>query len=302
VAAVVVFAGSLAFTLASAPAAFADDATSITFSKTAQSVAFGSDWWAGITVTSQYRTLDSPDGTVDVYADGATTPFVGGLSLFRGGMAYLTPAVSRPPLAAGTHTLTAIYRPSGGSGLISSQTAVPLTITVTPLELTASAALDRSAASPTVDLSLSGAYVDALSTPSGNWTVDVTDAAGRSVFSTRVVQPKGQRGPLSVDLGNRISAGDAVTITTVFSSPDAKAGAKLTQAAPVKLVIPGLTPVQFLSIPMPWWYLAISVLLAVCAAALLIVQIVRSRRRRRSDEVLPATSEKDSADTGAMPR
>jgi hypothetical protein len=274
-----VLGAAAALTLAAPSAAFAEGSTSIVFGESSQTVDFGSDWYEMLTVTSEGRTLDGPDGTVDVYADGATTPFVGGITLYRGGTAYLTPRITGVPLAAGTHTLTAIFRPASGTSLVSSQTATPLSIIVTPLRLTATAKLDPDAVRPTVRLALSGPYVAALTTPTGRWTVVAADAAGRSVFRATVSQPAGDGTPIGVDLGSKLSPGDSVKISATFAaSADAASGATLTQPDPLTLRLPELTVGQVLGRSVPWWTLGLAGGVILAAAAWLVVALVRLRK------------------------
>jgi hypothetical protein len=265
---------TLSATLLPGTAASADEGTTVAFDKSTETVRYGSDWWRAITVSTQYQdVLDTEDGTIDVYADGAPTAFASGLALYRGGVAYLTPDSRKAPLATGSHTLTAIYRPASGSGLNSSQTVTPLTVTVTPLALTATAALDQDAASPTLQLGLSGAYVDALSVPAGEWRVTVTDPAKRTVFTATAPQRAADTNPVEVDMGRRLHPGDDVTITATFSS-ERVVGATLSQPKPLSLELPALTAAQVLGQPVPPWMLILAVVLMLLAALWFIIQIV----------------------------
>jgi len=269
-----------AFGLAGMDPAQADSATTISFVEPTKSVSYGSDWHTVIRVTAAYDTLDTPDGTVDVFADGSATPLVAGITIYRGGVAYLSEDASAPPLAAGDHQLTALFHPSAGSALITSQTPTPLTLTVTPLGLTARATVEAAAAVPTVDLSLSGAWVKALSVPAGKWTVRVVDSENRQLLSKTVSQSAGSTTPVAVDLRDGPRPGQTVTVTATFVSPAVAAGGTLTQPVPLKITLPSLTPAQVLSAPMPWWSAGIAVLAVLISAGPLVVQLRRARRRR----------------------
>jgi hypothetical protein len=187
-----------------------------------------------------------------------------------------------PLLGAGTHSLTAIFRPAAGSGLGGSQTSVPFQLTVTAAALTAESAtveVGGDESSPYLELRTTGPFVDTWGTPAGTWSVSV-ERDGEKVLSDEVSQTAGSESEL-VALGALTRPGSTLLVTTEFV-PDAAvaSGLELTQPKKVTLEIPALSPVEFLtsSAQLPWWLVAVLTALVLGAVAWLLVVLVRRPR------------------------
>ena len=271
--------------------------TTISFTSTAVTAAFGSNWVIGLKVAFASGgftgdVLDTQDGTVDVTVDGVPGTYASGVPIYRGGQAFLSPPDSAPLLAAGAHVLHASFRPAAGSGLVSSTTAKPATLTITPLALDAKNVLINDATvvgSPVLRMSLSGAYVDALGTPAGSWAVKV-QSAGANVLEKTVPQPAGSTIPVDVSLAEAAKPGRTLTFSGVFTPDPAVAGGiTLTNPSPATFAVPSLSFVQVLATPvvLPWWLFILLLLLVlglIAAAIVLLIRNARAAERERGPD------------------
>jgi hypothetical protein len=278
--------------LAPTAAFAADQQTTIAFAQSSQSVGYGSDWVVSLSVGAVIKTgpttsvtsdLDENDGTVDVFVDGGATAFASSLHIYPGGEVFLTQPSAVATLAAGSHTLTAVFRPAAGSRLATSQTAAPLTLTVTPLDLTASATLVKRGRNPVVRASLTGAYVKGLGAPAGTWKITLTGGGTKTPLTQQVVQTAGGPASLDIPLGP-VQPGTAVSIQVTFAPAAGDAGGPVTQPGRLHYAVPALTPAEIASmpIPAPWWGIGLAAFIVFAAAAILTIQILRLVRRRRA--------------------
>lgn len=274
----------LATVLAVSPAA-ADEPSTIEFDSASESVEFGSNWVVTLTIDGpDYITVDTPSGTVEVLVEGIAGAFATDVPIYRGGVVYLSQPTDVALLGAGEHRLTAIFHPAAGSGLVSSQTPTPFVLTVAPLALTATAtvvddSLDPGA--PYLELDTSGAFVEALGSPAGQWTIAVTDGSNQ-VLARTVDQSAGATEPERVSLADVIRPGRTYAIETTFEpESEAASGATLTGPEPISYTVPAASPIEFLTtaVALPWWLLALLVLAVLGSIAWLIVVIVRGRPR-----------------------
>lgn len=293
----VVIALSAAAVLASpTPAWAADQPTTIAFESPSQTTGFGSDWFATIHVTTQYGQVAENAGTVDVYVDGGATPFAGGVAIHPGGEVFVTQPAATEPLAAGAHSLTAIFRPAAGSGLATSQTATPLSLTVTPLDLQASARLVTTGREPVVRVSLAGAYVEALGTPAGEWSLTATGTNGQTPIERRVPQSAGAGASLDIALGE-VTPGSRLSITTRFIPGVGESGGTIAQPSVLHYTVPALTAVEIVStpVPAPLWAVILAACIVLGGAVALVLQSVRLARSRRTPPISGEESESTTA-------
>jgi hypothetical protein len=205
--------------------ASADGASTTTsFVDTTQvSVDFGADWLITIKVSVNDFpvNLDNTYGAVDVYLSGINGAYATGLPLEPGGVAYFAQPTAQPPLGAGTYAVTAIFQPSAGGGLKTSQTTSPTSITVSPLNLNPSVKVTDNpsvAAVPTITATLAGNYVDKNGgAPSGVWSFIVSDSSGKSVFESKVAQSAGEKNPLVIGIDSGIKQGTTYSLESTFT-------------------------------------------------------------------------------------
>ena len=288
--------------------------TTITFTSTAVTAVFGSNWVIGLKVAFASGgftgdVLDTQDGTVDVTVDGVPGTYASGVPIYRGGQVFLSAPDSAPLLAAGAHVLHATFRPAAGSGLVSSTTAKPATLTITPLALAAKNVLINDATvvgSPVLRMSLSGAYVDALGTPAGSWAVTV-QSAGANVLEKTVPQPAGSTTPVDVSLADAAKPGRTLTFSGVFTPDPAVAGGiTLTNPSPATFAVPSLSFVQVLATPvvLPWWLFILLLLLVlglIAAAIVLLIRNARAAERERGPDPDAIPVDEPDVEPGARP-
>jgi hypothetical protein len=248
--------------------------------------AFGGDWLLEIAVTSGGAPVGPSAGTVDVTVAGVAGIFAS-VPLQSDGHAYVTQPIDQPLLPAGTHQVTALFTPTGGSGL-SSATSAPATLTITPLAVTVdvSAGADPAVGSaPVISSTLSGDYVSAMGTlPAGIWSFDVT-AAGSStaLFSTRRVQDPFATEPLTVEVPGSLRASTDYRVEWRFEpAAELAGGLELTTEGTTTFRTPDATILTTLAAPISWplwaWITFAVVLLALVATA--VVLLVRWMKRR----------------------
>lgn len=273
----------------SAPAR-ADSNVTLTFEPGEVTVPFGGDWLVEVQLNvavsddegDGYPVPDPTWGTVDIQLDDVAGIYSAGLAIQRGGVVYFARPTAAPLLAAGVHHATAIFRPSQG-GLLESQSATPLTITVTPLGLSPRLEIlevPGDEASPYAVLDLTGEYVDALGTPAGSWSVTV-ERDGTQLQQSAVDVQAGD-GPVNLSLAEYVKPGTVLTVAAAFTPEQAVAGGvTLAETAPQEIVTPALTPIEWLSraVAVPWWMVAVAVAVLLGAVAVAIVVLVRYRRK-----------------------
>ncbi len=261
-------------------AAAADDTTKIAFVTAGPTtVEYGGEWSIAVKLFVSYSGAAVPlkptDGTVDVFVDGVGGPFEKNLPILDGGFVYVSQPDSLPLLGAGDHTLRAVFNPATGSYLTSSQTKQKATLTVTPLAVEPSIAVDVTGAVPRITTSIAGAYVDARGgAPAGTWTFDVADSSGASLFSLQAAQPGGTKDPVVVDVTAKLKQGATYTVNATFE-PAGDLGSGLTVATiPAQTVTtPGSTFAEIIgaSVPLPLWLFIVLVLLAAGLAVVVII-------------------------------
>lgn len=286
--------GLAGLTLGVATPAAADVATQIAFDQPGATATFGSDWVVPVTVTaSDFGVLDGPAGTVSIFVEGVAGAYAEGMPIYRGGVAFFAQPDARPPLGAGAHLLTAVFTPAAGSGLMTSQTATPFTLTITPLALEAHAAVDEAVgdeAAPYLHLWLSGEFVDALGAPAGSWEVALGSDDARTMT---LEQPAGSADPLEVSLADDVRPGRTLEVTATFlPDPAVAGGIELSGPEPVSYQAPSRSPGDLLasSVLLPWWLVIVLLLLLAGVVAALVVLLVQ-RRKARDAVVADAAAE-----------
>lgn len=259
--------GAAVLALIGAPsAAVAANPTTVVFAPADPvTVQFGDEWVIKVAVdTTNEWTPTAPvqpsGGTIDIYLKGFAGPYAAGLPIQPDGIAYFAQPVDQPLLAAGDHELTAIFVPSGGSGLATSQTAAPLLLTVTSVPVTTAVAVEQDAAVsryPIITARLGGDYVDRLGgAPSGTWSFAVTDSKGEVVFDEDFAQKQSSVEPLRVEITSRLDAGETFTVASQFIPVDElAAGLEVTKTPTKTFTTPGSTFADVVStrLAFPWW-------------------------------------------------
>ena len=301
---IAILVGAGLLSVVPAISAAADDSTTITFDPSAsQTVSYGTNWLMPIKVagTSQYDFVTSTSGTVNILIKGIAGNYVTGLPLTAGGMAFLSPPSSQPPLGAGTYEVTAVYVPSGTAYLAGSQTATPATLTITPLVLSTSFAVNKT----TVDNKPSLEVVTTVSPPNSNaaipdgtWLVEAKDSAGAVAFQKTVQLAKNPADPVTVPLGTSVKPGHSYAISAVFMPAASVVGGYQVKSDPSKTVAVEAQSIgEALSTPFAapgWLLIVIGLGLAVLIAAA-IVLLVTGRRKthaaaRAGEPVVHGTS------------
>ncbi len=264
--------------------------------------AYGSDWVVAAHVSriDSKETVTGAEGTIDVYADGGAAAVAAGLPIQADGTAYVTQSTA-PLLAAGPHTLTAVFHPSTDSTLASSQTAQPLAISILPLTIDPTAALDGwGDEAGTISLDMTGTYLTAFGVPAGTWTVSVQSATGDVAGTQTIAQAIGAELPLVVPVDATLERGEDYTVTTDFTPDTAIVGGVTLSAIPAMTASTQVvtvaetfgTPVE-LDLPV----IALFVLAAVLILGVLALVLALARVRRRPSAT--ASAGVDSEDTDA---
>lgn len=267
-----------------ARAAVNPDKTTISFvAPTAVTAGFGGDWSLRIHVTSQYSPVGAEDGTVDVTVAGVSGTYASDLPISGNGDVYLSPPDGATPLSAGTHQLTAFFRPDAGSNMAASHSAKAAVLTVSALTAVAGVTVSGvDALEPTARLALTGTWNTTTKTaPPGTWKVEVTAPDSKIAFSATVLQPTSSTDPIVVPISSKLARGTDYRVTTTFV-PDAAvaSGLTLTQAKPTSFHTPDLEVAEVLSQPIDTKP-AILVLAAAIPVGLLVAVILVSRNSRR---------------------
>ena len=266
-------------------AAIAAEGTSIRFTTVGPvEVAFGEDWLLVLKV--EYVSEDGPtfalrptDGTVDVYFSGIAGTYASGLAIQPDGNVYVSQPTAQPLLPAGSYDVSAIFNPSSGSFYASGQTATPLAMTVTPLEVTPSVEVANDPAVselPIITARLSGSYVDSAGgAPAGTWHFVVNGADGAAIFETDVAQAQGESEPVRVEIDSPLAEGHQYAVKSTFAPVDELAGGVTVAAIPdTTFQTPSGTFGEALTaaVPIPLWLaiVLLVLLLALAAAAIVI--------------------------------
>jgi hypothetical protein len=294
-AAIVVFAG-----FSAAPAWAAGESTTTTFTApSSQTVDFGSNWVVPVKVTSadSYYPMDQSSGTVNILVGGQPGTYATGLPLTAAGIAYMSPPSSKPPLGAGTYQLTAVFVPSGGSGLTQSQSAAPATLIVTPLTLSASFSATSTTSGPSGTVTVHAGVKptgNSKGTPAGSWKAVAKDAAGKTVATNSSTADANQSYPIAIKLAPTLKRGDTYTISADFTpSSDVAGGYTITTAGDQKLTLSEETLAEKMSDPLdlPIWAI---ILIALGLAALIAALIVLIVRRRSPSDTISTNSPAES--------
>jgi hypothetical protein len=268
-------------------------------SSTAVQTGFGGDWSVAIHVETPGGPIGTEDGTVDVTVAGLPGNYASALPISGDGDVYLSPPDGKPSLGAGTHQLTAFFRPATGSGLLPSHSTKAAAIDVVALSADAAiSVIGRASTSPVLDLALTGTWIDTTkTTPPGSWTVVVTGPATKPVYRTTVAQATASTRPIRVPIPVKLQRGTDYSFAARFVPTSAVAhGVTLSQARAVKIHTPDLTVSEALSQPVtvpPFaTILALLVLIGLAVAvALLAVRLARRRNDAGSEAHEPEPDE-----------
>lgn len=274
-------------------AAYAGVVTSIKFTTTGPvEIGFGDDWLLVLTVDTTYedgptQKLGPTDGTVDVYFSGIGGAFATGLAIQPDGNVYVSQPLAQPLLPAGSYNVTAIFNPSPGGYYNTSQTATPLVMKVTALDVKPAVEVINDAAvskRPVISATLAGSYVDANGgAPAGTWHFAVSSAAGTSVFEADVAQAQGSSDPLRVEIDSKLDQGGQYSLKSTFTPVVELAGGVTVSDIPDSIfqtLSGSFGEALTAAVPIPIW-LAILLLLLVLglAAAAIVVGVKLSGRK-----------------------
>ncbi|TBN56592.1 hypothetical protein EYE40_03805 [Glaciihabitans arcticus] len=277
---------------ATATPAFAEDASTRTvFDGTTADAEFGAPWLLEIRVSNaEFPTpVEASNGTVSIFLDGSTEPYVEDLPIALGGYAYFAQPADQPTLVAGEHTVTATFVPAGGSELAASTTRNAATITITPLGVTSSIAVVADPARypvPTIEATLGGAYTKLYDrAPAGEWTAVVTAEDGSEVFTATAAQAGSLEEPTALPITSGLEPGKNYTVSATFVPDEAIAGGvSVGEAAPATFesapagAFDGAVQPVFL----PVWALILAGLLFLAAAAAFVFVLLRTRAPARA--------------------
>lgn len=285
-------------------AAIAADPTTVVFSPAEPvTVQFAENWVITVEVESSNdwtptARVQTADGTVDIYLAGFAGPYAAGLPVQPDGVAYFAQPADKPLLAAGDHELTAVFVPSGGSGLATSQTTAPLRLSVAASQVTTAVSVDQDAAVskyPIITAKLGGDYVDRVGGgPSGTWSFEVTSSKGEVVFDEDFAQKQSSDDPLRVEITSRLGAGETFTVASRFS-PVEELAVGLEVAAPptTTFTTPGTTFADAIStrLAFPWWMvLVVGGLLLALVATVIILGVKLSKTAPKAKPVATEAS------------
>lgn len=290
----------VAVPVAAANAAGPDQRTTIAFvDKTPVKAGFGGDWSIAVHVSTAGDAVTTQDGTVDITVEGLAGDYASALPISGNGDVYVSPPDGKPALAAGTHQLTAFFRPAAGSGLATSHTSVPATVNVVALTAEATLSL-RGAASttPVVSLGFTGTWASTTKTsPPGSWTVDVTQAGTNAspIFHTTIAQTAATTHPVSVPITGDLDRGVRYDVKATFvPSSTIASGLTLTQARSTSFSTPALGLGEAVSQP-----ITVPPFVSVLALVLLVgfvvaVSLLGARLSGRRKEARAATAREAS--------
>ncbi|THG29365.1 hypothetical protein [Naasia lichenicola] len=256
---------------------------------------YSSNWVAVAKVSrvESKRSVTTADGTVDVYADGGALAVAEDLPIQADGSVYITQSTAAP-LAAGEHTLTAVFHPSADSELQSSQSAEPLSIRINPLTIEPSAKLVGWGDQPgSISLDVVGTYLDAHGVPGGTWTVAVTSSAGVSAGSQTIPQSAGATMPFSVPVEATLERGEDYTVSAAFTPDASIAGGVSVAAVPaMSASTQPVTTTEVLNSAIPLDPMVIGVFAAaavlILLALALLIALARVRGARPGNRVVAA--------------
>jgi hypothetical protein len=287
-----VIVGTLILTLGPALSASADDSTTTTFSvDSTQTVSYGTNWVMPITVKGSmpYDYVTATSGTVNVLVKGIPGDYATGLPLTPGGEAFFSPPSSRPPLPAGTYSVTAVYVPSGTAYLAASQTLAPASLTVTPLTVTSSFTVNKISVNNKPGLQVVVSVTPPNShaaIPSGTWSVTAKDSSGAVAFQQAVPLASNPANPVTVTLRQKVKPGHDYTISVDFVPASAVAGGyQVKNGDPRKVAVEAESLGDILATPFAapvWLLIAIGVGLVLLVAAAIVLLVTGPRKRAAS--------------------
>jgi hypothetical protein len=244
--------------------------------------------------------MNESSGTVDVFIEQVPGTFLEDLTVQANGRVFVTQPPGQPLLAPGTYDLRAVFTPAGRTGLQTAQVRVPGAITITPLELAATIAVqtDASAATPTITVALAGAgETELASLPPGVWNLSVREAAGSEILYSRQVLQTEALDPLVVELTDDLRADvDHVLIAEFVPVDEYAAGVVVTGAGeiPFRTAAQGFGELLVTPIDVPVWALIVALVgLGTGIAGLVTTLVVRARRTPRPARAL---AESDGAE------
>jgi hypothetical protein len=280
--------GALVLSLGPALSASADDSTTTSFSPAAtQTVSYGTNWVMPITVAStvQGDFVTATSGTVNILIKGIPGNYVTGLPLTPGGVAFLSPPSSQPPLGAGTYVVTAVYVPSGTAYLAASQTLTPATLTITALSLSSSFSIDKTTINNKPGLQVVATVTSpnaSAAIPRGTWRITARDSTGAVAFARTVPLAENPADPVTVDLRQKVRPGLQYTISVDFVPAAPVAGGyHVKNGAPQKATVEAESIGDILATPFaaPLWLLVtIGLGLALLVAAAIVLLVAASKK------------------------
>ncbi len=297
-----VFVGP-AVSLVALPASAAGVDTGLTFETAGPiEVSFGEEWLIVLTAEVRYEggpnlPLGPGDGTVDVYLSGIGGAFATSLAIQADGRVYVSQSSAAPLLPAGSYEVSAIYTPVPGGFYASSQTGAPLSLTVTPLEVTprvqvgiASAVSER----PIITAGVSGSYLDSVGgAPAGTWKFDVTGPSGDVVFESELAQLQGGTDSVRVEMTSKLDKGERYTVNSTFVPvAELAGGLTVSSIAPIDFQTPadGLADTISAAVPTPLWLALLLLVLVLALATAAIVLGVKLRGRAALALVAPGAA------------
>lgn len=239
-------------------------------------------------------TVGESSGTVDVFIEQVAGTFLEDLTLQADGRVFVTQPPDQPWLAPGTYDLRAVFTPAASTGLEIAQVRIPGAITITPIDLTATVAVETGAAAvtvPTVTISMATTGEQARdSLPPGVWNLSVREAADDEVLLTRQVVQTSALDPLVVELSEELRPGVEHVLSTEFV-PVAEYAPGVTVAGTgeveFRTAAQDLGQLLVTPVDVPIWALVLAIV-GVLAGLAGLVTTLAVRSRRRAAGVTPA--------------
>ena len=286
-----VFVGA-AVSLVALPASAAGVDTGLTFETAGPiEVSFGEEWLIVLNAEVRYEggpnlPLGPGDGTVDVYLSGIGGAFATALAIQADGRVYVSQSSTAPLLPAGSYEVSAIYTPVPGGFYASSQTGAPLSLTVSPLEVTprVQVGIDSAVSErPIITAGVSGSYLDRVGgAPAGTWKFDVTGPSGDVVFESELAQLQGGTDSVRVEITSKLDKGERYTVNSTFVPvAELAGGLTVSSIAPIDFQTPagGLAETIGAAVPTPLWLALLLLVLVLALATAAIVLGVKLRAR-----------------------
>lgn len=301
--------GALAITLVTvAPAAA--DSTSIRSTSSPVVAVFGEPWKLEFSISGEEGGFSLPigesSGSVDVFIEQLPGVFLEDLAVQANGSVFVTQPPDKPFLAPGTYDVRAVFTPASGTGLKTAQVRVPAAITITPLELAATIAVqaDSSVTNPRISVSLATAGEASLGAlPPGVWNLTVREASGNDVLYSRQVLQTTSFEPLVIETTASFRPDvDHVLLAEFVPVAEFAAGVVVTGTGEIAFRTAPQDIGQFLVTPIdvPVWALVLALVgLLAGVSGLVTSLIVRARRAHHLIGPAPADDAASAGEDGA---